>query len=361
MISEDEYLERVVAGIQAATNDKSEIKWNDIINGRQFDCTVRFKNGTLNYFVIFEVKNKSRKSSASDIEAFVTKGRDQNANKLVFVTVAGFQSGAIEVARRHGVDLYRIFYDDKDISLPRHQGVINIINENYIGEEKTPQLHIGEETHINNITSITLKYMDGSKATMPKEASQMTYYCSKSKFKNGQSIEDIIHTEVDHLYDINAINKKNINIKPPMRISPPDEYFFKSGIIKSLEIDIQGILSRQLTGNIKVDPGLFTSKVVYEDILNNEVHKFEIYDLIMGSENVEVGKFYCTMHPLNYYYCSKKTSSSIQWMLIESFQNGDLIRATYTQDVIWEKNYIPISDKKTIARLKKRLSDYLNK
>lgn len=361
MISEDEYLERVVAGIQAATNDNSEVKWNDIINGRQFDCTVRFKKGTLNYFVIFEVKNKGRKSSANDIEAFVTKGRDQNANKLVFVTVSGFQSGAIEVAKRHGIDLYKIYFDDKDISIPKHQGIIRIINENYSGIGRTPQLQIGDEIHINNVTNIVLKYFDGNKISMPKEASQLTYYCKKTKFKNGTSIEDIIHNNLDFLVELNETRKIDIEIKPPMRLSAPDEYFFKSGIVKSIEIEVKGVLSKQILGNIKIDPGLFTSKVVYENVLNNEIYRFELYDLILGSDNIEVGKFYCTMHPLNYYYCDDVSAKSIKWILIESFQNGDLIRATYTQDIVWAKHYIPVSDKKTISRLQKRLSDYLTK
>lgn len=47
MISADEYLERVVAGVQAATTKDAEVLWNDKINGRQFDVSVRFTSGTL--------------------------------------------------------------------------------------------------------------------------------------------------------------------------------------------------------------------------------------------------------------------------------------------------------------------------
>ena len=37
MISEDEYLERVVAGIHAASSADADVCWNEVINGRQFD------------------------------------------------------------------------------------------------------------------------------------------------------------------------------------------------------------------------------------------------------------------------------------------------------------------------------------
>jgi hypothetical protein len=107
MISDDEYLERIVAGIHAVSTDGADVRWNDVINGRQFDVVVRFKLGTLNYLVLVEVKNRIRKAQAEDLDAFVTKAHDQNANKAVFVTAAGFQEGAVAVAKRHGIDLFR--------------------------------------------------------------------------------------------------------------------------------------------------------------------------------------------------------------------------------------------------------------
>ena len=46
MISDDEYLERLVAGIQAVSTDGADVRWNEELNGRQFDVVVRFKMGT---------------------------------------------------------------------------------------------------------------------------------------------------------------------------------------------------------------------------------------------------------------------------------------------------------------------------
>lgn len=40
MITDDEYLERIVAGIQAATTSGAEVTWNEIIDERQFDVCV---------------------------------------------------------------------------------------------------------------------------------------------------------------------------------------------------------------------------------------------------------------------------------------------------------------------------------
>src|SRR3546814_15284430 len=118
MISDDEYLERIVAGIHVVTMEGAEVIWNEKINGRQFDVVVRFQVGTLRYLVLIEVKNRSRKVTAEHIESFVTKARDQNASKTVVVSAAGFQSGAVLVAERHGVDLFTVTFDESKIRLP---------------------------------------------------------------------------------------------------------------------------------------------------------------------------------------------------------------------------------------------------
>ena len=122
MIGNDEYLERVVAGIQAVTTNGAEVTWNETINGRQFDVVVRFKLGTLRYLVVIEVKNRSRKAEAADLDEFVTKARDQNANKSVFVTASGFQNGAKAVAKRHGIDLFTVSFDEDMPTLPCEGG-----------------------------------------------------------------------------------------------------------------------------------------------------------------------------------------------------------------------------------------------
>ena len=118
MTGDDEYLERIVAGIQTMTTAGATVSWNEVINGRQFDVVVRFKLGTLRYLVLIEVRNRTRKTAASDMDAFVLKAGDQNANKAVFVTAAGFQDGAIIVAKRHGVDLFTLTFDEAGMHLP---------------------------------------------------------------------------------------------------------------------------------------------------------------------------------------------------------------------------------------------------
>ena len=59
-----------------------------------------------------------------------------------------------------------------------------------------------------------------------------------------------------------------------------------------------------------------------------------------------------------YYYCDSITGSLVRWQLIESFQSGSLVRATLTQEIAYSHFYIPVSDKKVVTRLRRRLADY---
>ena len=51
--------------------------------------------------------------------------------------------------------------------------------------------------------------------------------------------------------------------------------------------------------------------------------------------------------------------SSVTWRLVESFQNRQLIRVSYTQQVKYGGFYVPVSDGATLKRLKGKLADYL--
>lgn len=358
LISADEYLERIVAGIHAVTTAGADVSWNEVINGRQFDVVVRFKLGPLRYLVLIEVKNRTRKTSVSDMDAFVQKARDQNANKAVFVTAAGFQDGAITVAKRHGVDLFTVTFDENEMHLPSEASFITIREK---GAPKTflPTLSIGDPKLVTNIDTATLVYMDGKKFDLPNEQSQMTYYIKKTKLQDGRTLDDVIRQGPFDEPELGERRCNEIRFDPPQHIDPPDDYFFPPGILISIECVITGRMGRPLGGNTLIDPNTFMSPVIYTNVITGESNRFAIDQLPLGSKRVSVGRFYFISHPLMYYYCDAIQGDKVRWHLIESFQNGEMVNATLTQDIKRSPHYIPVSDKKIINRLQRRLEDYL--
>jgi hypothetical protein len=353
MISDDEYLERIVAGIHSLTTAGAEVNWNEIINGRQFDVAMRFKIGTLRYLVLIEVKNRTRKAEAADMDAFVLKAKDQNANKAVFVTAAGFQKAAIAVAKRHGVDLFTLTFDNSQINFPKNATFLALKLKE--APNVPLQLNIGEPQLVANIIKARLVYDDGNQFGVPEEQSQMNYYLKKTKLADGRTLNDLIQAAAIPDVQLGETCAEELHIIPPQYIETPDRFFFPPGIITSIKFTVVGRKGRPISGNIKVDPNLFTLPVVYTNVITEEVSRFAIDQLPLGVKRVSVGTFYFTQHPLSYYYCDAIRGETVHWYMVESFQNDELIQTQTTQNIKYSSLYIPVADKKILSRLQARL------
>jgi hypothetical protein len=358
MIKEDEYLERVVAGIHAVSSGDAEVTWNESINGRQFDVVVRFQLGTLAYLVLVEVKNRSRRASAQDVEAFVTKARDQQASKAIFVTVAGFQEGAVAVARRHGVDLFTVAFDKDLPTLSATGTYISLHNPDYLGDP-IPQLSIGEPTLVDAIEDAELEYSDGRRFAVPSEASQMNYYAAKTILGDGRTLGDVMQTAPQRWLAEGRSRNETIELPPGVIISPPDEYHFPAGTLARLRLTLVTRMSRPLSGNIGIERTSFRSPVNYTNVLTGEKTTYTLDQLPLNTSPLMKGGFYMQLHPLRYYHCARIAGGSVTWRLIESFQHRQLIRGTYNQEEKYGAFYVPVSDRATLKRLQGRLEDYL--
>lgn len=357
MLSDDEYLERLVAGIHAATSGDADVRWNEIINGRQFDVVVRFRLGTLSYLVLIEVKNRKRPASASDVEAFVVKAKDQGANKAVFVTAAGFQAGAKEVALRHGVELYTVAFDQSQLSVPSAAAMIVVTNPD-AGPGQTPEFSIGDDQLIANVDTVEFHYANGARATVPSEQSQMNYYMSRTRVDDGRTLMDIVEAHQVGALEVDERLSFRERFRPSATLSPPDDYFFPRGRIKAMSWEVVGVIGRMMSGNIRVDPALFAPSVVYTNVLTGEAMTFTQDKLPLGDGDVRPGHYYFIYHPLIYYRCDAIEGDLVRWTIVESFQAGQLQRGRFTQERRWARSYIRVADKAVIARLKKRLADY---
>src|SRR5207244_2636840 len=73
------------------------------------DVTIRFRLGGLyEYLTVVECRDEKNPIEVGDVDAFVTKSKDSGANKAVMVSASGFQSGALAVAEKHGIELYTL-------------------------------------------------------------------------------------------------------------------------------------------------------------------------------------------------------------------------------------------------------------
>ena len=127
-------VELLTAALHHESSEGAVVKWDDKINGRQFDVTVRFSNGPYDYLTVVECKNKKAKVAVREVEAFVTKSKRVHANKAVMVSTTGYQSGAVEVAEDEDIVLLNLV-ERNDTSPREHDlSVITMLKNTKTGE-----------------------------------------------------------------------------------------------------------------------------------------------------------------------------------------------------------------------------------
>ncbi len=357
MTNDDEFLERIVAGIHAVTANDAEVRWNDKMGGRQFDVSVRFKMGPLRYLAVIEVKNRTRKASAEDVEAFITKAKDQNANKLVFVTAAGFQSGAKAVARRHGVEIFTVTFDTEAAEILPELGVVTIPPKGP-GPHGPMQMGLSEPILSAVVDKVVVTYASGRRVALTDEQSQLNYYTCKTKLADGRTLFDVIEQPLFDL-ELDEVRPGAADFDPPLGLTPPDRYVLEPGLVSQLEWRLTGEFKRWITGNGLIDPGAFSVPVVYTNALTDEVLRFALHQLPLGVDPIVAGKFYCCQQPLQYSYCAETFGDRVRLHIVESFQLGELVTFTVTLTEPDTRHLILVRDKKLLARLEGRLEDLL--
>ena len=353
MISEDKFIELLVAGISRHLIPNADVEWNAIRNKRQFDVLANIRVGPHNILVAYEVKNRNRPISVETLDAIVTKANDLGAQKAVVVSTSGFQSGCMDVASRHKVDLFNLSFKDDVAFVPPKSSLLLSKQSHDCSELPTPYIEDKGEIVGTVIETVLLYYEDGETISVPNESSQMQYYLNKTYITTRKSLNDLIeefpiHPSIEGVsvsYDINIATF----------ITPPDNYFLRAGRITKLEFEAVGRRGRLMGGNVEFEMSSHSSNILYENVVSGEVIETSQRGLPIGAPELTPGKFYFLYFPLRYFYCDKIEDDLMTIYMVESFQMGDLHQTKFTQKAKYSRLYVLLSDKKIVSRLKERL------
>jgi len=178
-----ETFRRLVKAIHQAADQGADVRWNETINGRQFDVTVRFKKGLYEYLTVVECKKVEKPVSVEKVDAFVTKADDVKADRAVLASTAGFQKGAKEVAARHNMTLLHVT-ESSELNLP--------FQSEWADVEDKP-----------HILSIELEYADGGRKRLPDVSNKMEYYVRKTIMQCGvecMNLETLLQFHGDAIF-----------------------------------------------------------------------------------------------------------------------------------------------------------------
>ncbi|MEV0006410.1 restriction endonuclease [Micromonospora sp. NPDC050980] len=107
--------EEAVAAIAKSMNLQLvgwEVKHLESIDGLDgtyvMDVTARFQLAGMDFLVLFECKRHKDRVKRSDVQVLLSKLQSTGAQKGVLVAATGFQSGALEFAKAHGIACVRL-------------------------------------------------------------------------------------------------------------------------------------------------------------------------------------------------------------------------------------------------------------
>jgi hypothetical protein len=268
---------------------------------------VRFKRGLYHYLTVIECKDRDRPVSVDQVDAFATKSKDAGAQLAVIASGSGFQSGAMEVAKRHNIEL--ILVDES--------GPIDFaaFGARFVGS-----------TTVIQISSVTLEYCDDRKKALPEANNTLTWYVSHVILRckeNRSSVEQMLAPEIEKLHLASEepaslvvrLGPDTIVIEPEHDEIPLAEIARISATVRLAKADV-------VTGPILVDPWLFTPSIVVDRLATSDRSIFSPHELPPGiGTEFKEGIFYEQPSLSHYYYCERIEGFSANLVYWSSLSN----------------------------------------
>jgi hypothetical protein len=334
--------ERIIAAIHAETNGAAAVTWDDEINGRQFDVVVRFKQGLHDYLTVIECKDYAGRVTVDKVDAFATKTRDINANKSVMVAANGFQSGCLEVARRHGITLLTLHESVDTNAEPEGGGV-------------TPAL---------NVFRVRLVKESGEEFEFEEWNGKLEYLMNHCRLLSdgatstpSQVIDQWRRSELPELTQTEA--RFEIPLPAGTIAEMPFEDAFNATAIRLHCKVVTASIGHGNVATRHIRELAVLQHELQDCITGGTVYKGKQFGLNLGFDvEIAAGKFYSGLGGTANYYCLERTADLITLLMLESYQHGSLIQAKFTVKPENAKSYVEVKDKSTLSRLQRMLADF---
>jgi len=331
--------EKIVAAIQKMYSGNCTVKWNERIAGRQFDVSIKFSIGPHEYLTLIECKKVLKPVSAEKIDAFVTKVRDVKGSKGIIVSATGFQSGAIEVAKRHGIELFVL----KEVL-------------------KTPE-EIQKSIIIPTFYMCEMKFVktDGKLINFPDKDNECHYWIDKTIIQESRTkttLRAFLEKNNNEFKEIATEELKDgeIIFQPDSNISL--NQIFEKIPVRSIRFKYK-IHEACLYSGPKIDPFLLqrmNTDYEYSDAIKGGIERIPLKEIVKKScPQIIEGKFYKDLLLGFNFYIDDITNEILTVYLVESYQHGSLFQAVFKQEMAEAKTMSLITDKKEIRRLEKFL------
>lgn len=333
--------ERIVTAIHHAESDGGIVKWDDIIDGRQFDVTIKFKHTNYSFLIVVECKDYKGKVPLEKVEAFATKSKSVKANKSVIVSSKGFQSGCFKCAKQNNIELFTV-------------EEFSNIEEKFQIRQFIPHL---------NYEKIGLIDDDSNKIFwLSTNNSKLFYQCEKT----------IIWT-ARHQFTINDLLNKHYHSILNSSSPEQNDFFIELGTSHCVNVPFHDTMISSkivITHSIRTvafidappaDPSLLdyhSSYYRYKNEATGESTHYPCGKIHLGFDTkFDKGNFYKNSMGF-YYYVYDITPESVKLILLESYQHGTLVQARFSVNHGASKHYLPVTNEEKLSYLKRILEKY---
>lgn len=330
--------ERIIAAIHKIDAGDATVEWDTKIDGRQFDVSIHFKKGVYEYLTLIECKDYSGPVPVKEVEAFTTKSSDVNANKSIIVASNGFQSGCIQVAEKHGIELLILRTDYNPVDSISAQDMVDALN----------------------IFDVRLIKLNGEHYDFPMApGGRLDFLMKHSQIcieNTNHPLEHIINKW--QLFYPHHITDEPQEYKLPLpkntffRIPIEDEVFEVTHIVfKCRRIVARVAPPDSLDVHVMREMETFYKLT---EPCSTERGSFPTGSVKLGFDTVlEVGRYYEDCQHGFKYYCEGIDGDYVKMLMVESYQHGQQFAARFTMTLEHSDNYLLISDRVTITQLEK--------
>lgn len=327
--------EHLVAAIQEAAHSGSTVRWNEKINGRQFDVTIRTPIGAVEELTVVECKDTKSRVPVEKVDALVTKARDAGAALAVMVSQNGYQDGCHEVAQRHGMQLLTL---NEVKSIPA-------------------DLLSGTFTLAANIYGVSISTQDDQSFPLTEDRGKLPWLLNQGYvIGEGQqiSLRQVIHRALSDLRMTFAPKSVTVELDGSVAYLPDRSEPLELGKMKFQVRLVQAALMR---GGPQLDPWLISRAYRVQNELTGESTTHQALHLkpTVG-DLIKPGKFYHNSQLGISYYCRSIVDGEAKVAAVEAYQHGSLIQVEFTADAATMTGYVEVTDKSEIKRFAELLA-----
>ncbi|KKW16912.1 MAG: Restriction endonuclease [Parcubacteria group bacterium GW2011_GWA1_50_14] len=238
--------ERVVHEIQRELTPDANVELGEKIIGstskipRQIDISIRRNVGQFNILIAIECKDLQAPVDVKDLDGFITVVKDIGAHKGAVVSSSGFTPGAIEQAKNHGIDTFRLI-DTDSIDWKVYASIPTLLERNFLK---------GYSLRFEKFLSLPI-------AMISADLKTLNVFDTRQKFLG--TVQDIIgekwnKKEIEHMPGEQKIligdvfiefNDEKIQLSLTVNVIVAREYF-----LGDLPVSVRGLKNEQTGGLI---------------------------------------------------------------------------------------------------------------